>query len=186
MEVKSPKPPRLTMNMKPDGKSRMKQYAPYLRMLFRVKETIQRTLIQKHQIYCQAGELGNSAVIKLQKNSWTDDGFEQGVFFSVWVGEKELKKNRFNYNIHALKLRLRKGYAIKPREFASSFRTRLKASNVQWPHLRTDYGPLTLMQGWVDLDIKTFEQDVLKLLDDFVGIHGIIDEMLDEKKHPLR
>jgi len=43
-------------------------------------------------------------------------------------------------------------------------------------------GPLTLMQGWVDLDIKTFEQDVLKLLDDFVGIHEIIDEMLDERR----
>jgi hypothetical protein len=122
------------------------------------------------------------AVMKLQKKSWTQNGIGEGVFFSVWIGKEELKKERLNYNIHAFKLRLWKDHKIKPVEFASSFRSKFRNSQKNWPNLRTDYGPQTLMQGWLNLDLNTFEKDVSKLIDEFIAIHGIIDEMIDERK----
>jgi hypothetical protein len=61
------------------------------------------------------------------------------VLFSVWIGEEELKKKRFNYNIHAFKLRLREGYSIKAIEFATAFRARLEALGGQWPNMSIDY-----------------------------------------------
>jgi len=67
-------------------------------------------------------------------------------------------------------------------EFASSFRSKLGTSRKYWPNLRTDYGPQTLMQGWAPLDLKTFEKDVSKLIEEFIEIHGIIDDIIEERK----
>lgn len=161
----------------------MKPYSQYLDLLSRIRTDSAADLLSKHRLYCETGEWLDSAVLKLQKKEWTDEGMGQGVFFSVWIGKKELKASRFNYNIHALKLRLWKGYSIKPNEFAAAFRERLHALDEAWPNLRTDYGPQTLMQGWLPLDLTTFRQDVLKLMDSFVAIHKVIDEMLEERKN---
>jgi hypothetical protein len=38
------------------------------------------------------------------------------------------------------------------------------------------------MRGWAPLDLKTFDKDVLKLIDEFITIHGIIDDMIAERK----
>jgi hypothetical protein len=162
----------------------MKPCLPYLEALNRVKKKIQSPLLRQHQIECTTGEWLDCAVLKLQKKSWTQNGLGEGVFFSVWVGEKELKKNRFHYNVHALKLRLWEGYAIKPLEFASGFRTKLRQSKGQWPNLRTDYGPQTLMQGWVDLYPETFEEIVIHLAGEFVELHGIIDLLIKKGRRP--
>ena len=161
----------------------MKPYSPYLAVLDRIKKDSTSELTEKHRLYCETGDWLDSAVLKLQKKDWTDGGIGQGVFFSVWIGEKELKKKRFNYNIHALKLRLRKGYSIKPGEFVSAFRAKLDVLGGQWPNLRTDYGPQTLMQGWRPADLTTFRKDVLELMDSFIAIHKVIDEMLEERKN---
>jgi hypothetical protein len=106
----------------------------------------------------------------------------QGIFFSVWLGEKELKARRFNYNIHAFKMSELPGHAIKPREFAAAFRAEFAKSQIQWPNISTDYGPQTLMQGWLLLDEDTFRRDVEGLMERFVEMHGIIDSMLQQRK----
>jgi hypothetical protein len=159
----------------------MKPYSPHLAILDRIKNDSASELLRKHQINCETGNWLDSAVLKLQKKEWTDGGIGQGVFFSVWIGEEELKKKRFNYNIHAFKLRLRKGYSIKAIEFASAFRARLEALGGQWPNMSIDYGPQTLMQGWIHADLTTFRRDVLKLMDSFVAIHKVIDELFEER-----
>ncbi len=160
----------------------MTPYLPCLKALERVRKRVEAELYEKHRLRCAVGEWIDSAGIKLQKDSWTDEGFGDGIFFSVWVGEKDVEKNRFNYNIHALKLRSLTGYTIKSREFADSFRRKFRGSAEGWPNVSTDYGPQTLMQGWMELNDQTFEGDVLALLDRFVAIHEIIDEMLKERK----
>lgn len=158
----------------------MKPYAPYLAILEDIRTEKGPALLKKHGLQAMTGEWLDCAVLKLQKDAWTDGGRGQGVFFSVWIGEKELKKQRFNYNIHALKLRLRKGYAIKPGEFTRTFRAKLDPA--PWPNVSVDYGPQTLMQGWLPADLKTFRREVAGLMKSFVAIHAVIDEMLEERR----
>lgn len=162
----------------------MKPDSPWLTILQNLATDLSPSLLQKYELACITGEWLDCAVLKLQKPSWTDAGPGQGLFFSIWLGEKEIRKVRFNYNIHALKLRLRKGYAIKPGEFASAFRERFSPRAGDWPNVRTDYGPQTLVQGWVPLDEETFRAEVGKLVEGFVAIHGILDELLEERKKP--
>lgn len=160
----------------------MKPYPPWLSILKEIEAEISLELSQKFHLQCLTGDWLDSAVLKIQKPSWTDGGPGQGVFFSIWLGDKESRKNRFNYNIHALKLRLREGYAIKPGDFASAFREKFASQSGRWPNVRTDHGPQTLMQGWMPLDTKTFRKDVVGLVDGFVAIHGIIDVLLEERR----
>jgi len=160
----------------------MKSYLSYLSILDRIKKDASAELMKRHQLRCETGDWLDSAVLKLQKEGWADNGLGQGVFFSVWIGDQELKKKRFNYNIHALKLRLRKGYSIEAGEFAAAFRKKVAPGLGEWPNLRTDFGPQTLMQGWAPADPASFRGDVLGLMDRFVSIHGVIDKMLEERK----
>ena len=103
----------------------------------------------------------------------------QGIFFSVWVGNSDVETNRFNYNIHALKLGLQKRCGVKPVAFARAFRNKFPFTG--WPNVSTDYGPLTLMQGWLPLHLRTFEQDTLDLIERFASKHHIIDELLNQR-----
>ena len=125
----------------------MKVHLPYLKILEGIKEDTESGLWSEQQIRCKTGEWVDSAALKLQKDSWTVGGMGEGVFFSVWVGEDDVRKGRFNYNIHALKLRLWEGYAIKSNDFASSFRDRMQGELDGWPNVRIDYGPQTLFYG---------------------------------------
>jgi len=162
----------------------IRSHLPYLDLLDRVAQDVAPGLIRKHGIETAAGAWLDSAALKLQKESWTDGGIGQGIFFSIWVGEKQVREKRFNYNIHALKLRQREGFSIKPREFAAAFRARREFSHDRWPNMRTDFGPQTLMQGWLPLQPQTFHHDVLALVDHFVMVHPVIDEMLEERRSP--
>lgn len=54
-------------------------------------------------------------------------------------------QDRVFYNIRALKLRELEGYAITSRDFARDFRDRFEAMRDQWPNVRVDFGPATLM-----------------------------------------
>jgi hypothetical protein len=162
----------------------MTSYASYLAVLVNLKDTMSADLMRKYQLRCDAGDWMDSAVLKLQKHAWTPGGTEQGIFFSIWLGEKELKARRFHYNIHALKIATLPGHVVKPREFAAAFREKLNASAERsaWPNLSTDYGPQTLMQGWMPLDEGTFRQDVEGLIERFAGMHQLIDALLLERK----
>ncbi len=163
------------------GRKSKNPLTPWLTILENIATDLSPDLLRKHQLQSKTGEWLNSAVLKLQKETWTD-GAGHEVFFSVWLDTRDLKKSRFNYNIHALKLRLLKEYSIESREFASAFRAKLALHAKRWPNLSTDYGPQTLMQGWLPLDAETFRDDVVRLVEGFVAIHGIIDELLEERK----
>jgi hypothetical protein len=161
----------------------MRPYDAYLAILESIKDAMSADLQRKHQLHCETGDWMESATLKLQKDAWSSGGTGQGIFFSVWLSEKELKARRFNYNIHALKLGTLPGHVVKPREFASAFREKLDASGQgsDWPNLSIDYGPQTLMQGWMPLDKATFRKDVESLIERFVGMHQVIDAMLEQR-----
>jgi hypothetical protein len=159
----------------------MPSYAAHLALLESIKDALSADLMQKHHLRCEVGDWMDCAVLKLQKPGWTPGTVGQGIFFAVWLGEKELQARRFNYNIHALKMRELPGHAIKPREFAAAFREAFAKSQSQWPNVSTDYGPQTLMQGWMPLDEGTFRRDVEDLVGHFVSMYVLIDELLLER-----
>jgi hypothetical protein len=130
----------------------------------------------------------DSVVLKIQKRSWLNQTpqakpFRESVFFSVWICDEAIKQNVLFYNIHALKMRELKGYAIKSREFAQDFRQRFKPFEAQWPNVKTDFGPLTLMEGWVKTDPENFENELSDLSHKFLTIEFIIDELLAARRN---
>ncbi len=134
-------------------------------------------------LVCKAGFYGNCPVLKLQKPHWTNDRMDElrnqtGIFFSIWLGEASARKNRALYNIHALKLRQLKSYSITSIDFAKNFRRRFETVATSWPNVRTDYGPLTLMQGWIEINTDSFERQVTRLMRQFVPISRLIDDLL--------
>jgi hypothetical protein len=122
-------------------------------------------------------------VLKLQKPAWTNDRIsggpgESGIFFSIWIDESAIARQRANYNIHALKLRELKGYGITSIAFAKDFRRAFSTSGDLWPNVSTDFGPQTLMQGWIPIR-PSLERDLLSLLNRFNQTSRIIDSLLD-------
>jgi hypothetical protein len=138
-------------------------------------------------LICKQGFCKNCCVLKLQKPSWTNDRMDQvqnktGIFFSVWIDEEAARKSRAKYNIHALNLRQLKEYSIASREFANEFRDGFAVMRDAWPNVSVDYGPLTLMQGWIAIEPKSFEADVLDLLERFKRVSRMIDRMLESRR----
>lgn len=139
-------------------------------------------------LICKQGFYNDCSVLKLQKASWTDDRMDQvenktGIFFSIWVNEDAASKSRANYNIHALKLRQLKEYSITSRDFAQDFRDGFAPMRDAWPNVSVDFGPLTLMQGWIEIVPKDFEKDVSVLLERFKPVGRLIDRLLDARRN---
>jgi hypothetical protein len=82
------------------------------------------------------------------------------------------------YNIHALKLRKLKGYSIASRDFATTFRKKFKPFEPQWPNVSLQFGPLTLMQGWVKADKNNMQSEIAGLANRFLEIACLVDETL--------
>jgi hypothetical protein len=138
-------------------------------------------------LICKQGFYEACSVLKLQKASWTNDPMDRvqnksGIFFSIWMNEVSMRKNRANYNIHALKLRQLEGYSITSRDFANDFRNGLASMRNTWPNVSMDYGPLTLMQGWIEIDSNSFEKDLLVLLERFTLVSRLIDRLLESRR----
>jgi hypothetical protein len=134
-------------------------------------------------LICKQGFYGSCPVLKLQKPAWTNDDMKSipnqtGVFFSIWIDEKSAARRQANYNIHALKMRQLKNYKVTSIDFAKNFRKRFKPLQRDWPHVSVDYGPLTLMQGWLPIVADQFEDDCLGLMNRFGVISPIIDDLL--------
>jgi len=135
-------------------------------------------------LICKQGLYNDCCVLKLQKAAWTNDRMDQlrnetGIFFSIWTNAKAAAgKNRANYNIHALKLRQLAGYSITSRDFANEFRENFSSLCAAWPNVSVDYGPLTLMQGWIEVDVNRFEKDALALMERFQSVSPLIDRLL--------
>jgi len=135
------------------------------------------------ELVCKSGFYSGCPVLKLQKAGWTNDDMRfvpnlTGVFFSIWVDDEAVKQNRIKYNIHALKLRQLAGYQLTSRAFANEFRDRFKPQQESWPNVSVDYGPQTLMQGWIERSERTINRDLLNLMDRFGEVSPIIDELL--------
>ena len=138
-------------------------------------------------LICKQGFHKACSVLKLQKPSWTNDPTyrvqnKSGIFFSVWMNEVSTRKNHANYNIHALKLRQLEGYSITSRDFANDFRKIFASMRNAWPNVSVDYGPLTLMQGWIKIDQNSFEKDTLALMERFKHLSPLIDRLLESRR----
>src|SRR5579871_4856666 len=138
-------------------------------------------------LICKQGFYKNCFVLKLQKPFWTNDPMdrmqnESGIFFSIWIEEKAAHRNRANYNIHALKLRKLEGFAITSRDFAADFRKRFASVRGAWPNVSTDFGPLTLMQGWVEFSPDTCGTEILALMERFQQVSPLIDRLLESRR----
>lgn len=150
---------------------------------------LDKNLLTTKKLEIEVGVWLESVVLRLQKKTWANKPYERpqtdaAIFFSIWLGDKGIKENKIYYNIHALKLRQLQGYKITSREFASAFRVKFKRFEKHWPNVRVDFGPLTLMEGWVRLDTGALAEDVGKLAGKFLEIDGLIDELLDGYRRP--
>lgn len=158
----------------------------YARVLGDVAAQHAPSLISQYGLLCGQLPFGSdTAVIYVSKPSWSnrfDDTRTHtiGIFFSLWLTPTLVGQEMLAYNIHALKLRELPGFTLTAINFASEFRTRVKGLVVQWPGLRMDYGPRTLLEGRVSCTIDCLAKSTTERLVDFVGIHHVIDELLEE------
>ena len=153
----------------------------------KIKSRFDQQTPARDGLICKQGYYKKCSVLKLQKAAWTNDPMDQlqnqtGIFFSIWIDDKAAGRNRANYNIHALKLRQLKGYAITSRDFADAFRAGFASVSGKWPNVSVEYGPLTLMQGWIEVLPDTFEPDALVLMEQFKPLSSLIDRLLQSRR----
>jgi hypothetical protein len=146
-----------------------------------------RSILEKNHVNSFVGWWYDSAVLKLQKTGWSSPALHEnpihsGIFFSIWIGEEDVVKSIFNYNIHALKLRSLHGYAIKSREFADDFRSAFATDQHSWKNVSVRFGPQTLMQGYMPLIPENLEKDVDRLVKKFIPLCPTIDKLLELRK----
>jgi hypothetical protein len=159
----------------------------YLENFQKIVDQLDSKLLSTKSIEVSVGIYLDSVFIKLYKKSWASDSqepltAESRIFFSVWVNDSTLEKQKIMYNIHALKLRKLKSYAIQSRKFAEVFRESFKGYENKWQNVSVNHGPLTLMEGWVKFDLENLQEEVLKLVNNFLAIEHLIDNTLDEFK----
>jgi hypothetical protein len=143
--------------------------------------------LKEKNLNVEVGYWLNSIVLRMQKKQWANKTYQQpqtetGIFFSIWINNKSTAQKQLLYNIHALKLRELKGYAIKSRAFASDFRNSFEPYKINWPNVNLDFGPQTLMQGWEKFDSDNIENNVLHLANQFLTIDSLIDNLLENYK----
>lgn len=155
----------------------------YLNEFQKVANQIDKKVLSKKQLEVAVGLYEDSVFLKLYKRSWANNfqdplTSESRIFFSVWINDSTLSKQKIFYNIHALKLRQLKGYSIESRKFADAFRVDFKKFEHKWKNVSVKFGPLTLMQGWIEMDFKNFNNTILQLAKNFVEIEYLIDANL--------
>lgn len=159
----------------------------YVHQFQKAADRIDSKLLNEKQIEVSVGSVLDSACLKLYKKAWANVAenpltTESRIFFSVWIGDSTLDKGKIRYNIHALKLRNLKNYVIQSRKFAETFRRAFSIYESKWPNVSTTTGPLTLMEGWIKLDLENFQEDVVALANNFLTIEHLIDETLMQFK----
>ena len=159
----------------------------YLENFQKIVAQLDSKLLDEKSIEVSVGIYLDSVFIKLYKKSWASNPqealiAESRIFFSFWVNDSTLEKQKIMYNIHALKLRKLKGYSIQSRKFAEFFRENFKDYEQKWQNISVNHGPLTLMEGWIKLDLENFQEEVLKLVSSFLEIEHLIDDTLNQFK----
>jgi hypothetical protein len=145
----------------------------------KIRDIYEKAESRKSGLICVTGVFEDSPYVRLHRDSWISE--TSGVFFSVWSDKDSPKSGRIHYNIHALKMRQFKFHVITSRDFASAFRKKFMPLSSPWPNVRVDYGPLNLMQGWIEFREESFESDVLGLMNQFASVCHIIDRLLEER-----
>ncbi len=148
---------------------------------------LDKKLLKELQIEVAVVEVLNCVAVKLYKRSWANPGTDPlnaqtRIFLSIWADSSSMSEQKIFYNIHAFKLRHLTGYNIESRKFATAFRARFKKYEPQWENVSVRFGPLTLMKGWQNVGLENLEDDVLKLLNNFLKLEYLIDETLLEFK----
>ena len=159
----------------------------YLENFQKIVDQLNQKLLNEKSIEVSVGVYLDSVFIKLYKKSWTSNfpeplTAESRIFFSIWVNDSTLEKQKIMYNIHAFKLRKLKSYKIESRKFAEIFRKNFKDYESNWSNVSVNYGPLTLMEGWLKLDLENFQGDLLKLINNFLEIEHLTDNTLNQFK----
>lgn len=155
----------------------------YLDKFQKAADRLDKNLLDKKQIEVSVGVILNSVFLKLYKKSWTSSlqdplTANSRIFFSIWINDSTIKEQKIYYNIHALKLRQLKGYVIQSRKFAEVFRHSFKDFEHQWQNVSVDFGPLTLMEGWIKIDLENFQSDIYELANNFLATDYLIDNTL--------
>ena len=159
----------------------------YLEIFQNAADKIDKNVMIRKQLEVATGLYGDSVFLKLYKTSWASPSqdpltAQSRIFFSIWINDSAITEQKLLYNIHALKLRQLKGYSIASRKFAESFRSYFKALETQWPNVHCNYGPLTLMQGWIESEPQKIQDAILLLSNKFLELEPLIDKTLAEFK----
>jgi len=159
----------------------------YLNLFQTAANQLDKKKLAGKKIETTVGIYQDSVFLKLYKTGWANKfpeplSAESRIFFSVWINDKAIKESKLLYNIHALKLRQLSGYSIVSREFASAFRNKFIKFENHWPNVSTDFGPQTLMQGWVKADEGSFQDEIVGLAKQFLKIDHLIDNLLNTCK----
>jgi hypothetical protein len=150
----------------------------------KIKRAYDNSAAGKSGLTCVTNVFEGCPGLRLHRESWLSGNAQ--IFFSVWTDSESECGGRLHYNIHAFKLREFKLHVITSRNFADSFRKAFKTLSRSWPNVRVDYGPLNLMQGWIDYRETTFDADVQQLMKQFAELSPIIDHLLEERIAPVR
>ena len=160
--------------------------AYYLDIFHKAAGKLDKNALHQQGLAVKVGVWIDSVVLKIQKPNWINPSdakpFGNGIFFSIWVSDHTINNKRIYYNIHALKLRELKAYKIQSRQFAEVFRLQFKPIEKQWPNVSINFGPLTLMEGWIELDTSNMVNEITRLANNFIPISPIINDLLNETK----
>jgi hypothetical protein len=159
----------------------------YLKIFQNTADKIDKSIMASKQLEAATGLYGDSVFLKLYKRSWAGPSPDpltapSRIFFSIWINDASISEQKILYNIHAFKLRHLKGYSIASRKFADSFRTSFSEFEQQWPNVSLNYGPLTLMQGWIKHDPEKMQDEILGLYKNFLELEPLIDQTLAKFK----
>ncbi|MES2109707.1 MAG: hypothetical protein V4577_13200 [Bacteroidota bacterium] len=159
----------------------------YLSLFQAAVDKLDKKLLNQKQLQVETGVWLDSVVLRLQKQHWANNPEARpqtgpGIFFSIWIGNADIKAQKLFYNIHALKLRKLNGYAITSRKFADDFRGQFKSTEHNWPNVSTKFGPQTLMQGWKIVNLDSPIEDILEIANKFIEIDMLIENLLDNGK----
>lgn len=159
----------------------------YLHEFQKAAALLDQELLKRKNIEVAVGIYLDAVCLKLYKKSWANPSqdpltAESRIFFSIWINNSELNQHQLFYNVHAFKLNYLKGYSIKSRKFADSFRLSFKQYENKWKNVSTKFGPLTLMQGFIKIDPENFQDSIIELSNNFIAIEHLIDQSLAEFK----
>ena len=159
----------------------------YLERFQNAADQIDKRLLAQKQLEVSTGLYKDSVFLKLYKRSWASplqDPLiaETRIFFSVWICDSAIRERKLLYNVHALKLRRLKGYSIESRKFADTFRGNFKDFEHKWKNVSVKFGPLTLMEGWLKIDLGDFQDEILELANNFLEIEYLVDDALAKFK----